>query len=73
MVLCELPEDRALRRDAYFRNKREKLARDIERNIASINRTIPKHAGFGRITKTSSTTILRERKMPAEAGEFDED
>lgn len=60
-ILCEMPTALVDQRNAHWRKKSEKMAQDIERNVANINRSIPHHAGFGRITKQASTKVLTHR------------
>lgn len=67
MVLCEIPERMAEQRNRHYRRKAEALAQDIEKNIASINRKVPQHAGFGRLTKTETTRVVRP--APVDTGE----
>lgn len=66
-LLCEMPEARVAQRNAFYRKRAEQMAQDIERNVQNINRSIPHHAGFGRITKTATTKVVR--RAPVDSGE----
>jgi len=67
MILCEMPESRAAQRDAHWRKKSEMMAQDIEKNLHRASSAIPQHAGFGRITKTATTKVVRP--APVDTGE----
>lgn len=64
-ILCEMPSAKVAQRNAHYRAKSERMAQDIERNVANVNSRIPHHAGFGRIRKTSTTKVLTHRNEDA--------
>src|SRR6266581_434981 len=66
MILCEMPEKQAAKRNAFWHRKAEMMAQDIEKNIASANQRIPHHAGFGRITKTAMSKVVRPAPVDTE-------
>lgn len=64
-LLCEMPEARVAQRNAHYRKRAEQMAQDIERNMGNVNRSIPHHAGFGRITKQATTRVLTHKTNDA--------
>lgn len=65
-LLCEMPVALVDQRNAHYRKRAEQMAQDIERNVQNINRSIPHHAGFGRITKTETTKLVRRAPVDTE-------
>lgn len=64
-ILCEMPTSKRDQRNAHYRKRAEQMAQDIERNMGNVNRSIPHHAGFGRITKQATTKVLTHRRNDA--------
>lgn len=60
-ILCEMPEKKARQRNDHYRRRAQQMAEDIERNISNINRSIPRHNGFGRIEKVERSVRVRPR------------
>jgi hypothetical protein len=58
MILAEIPLKKAQKRNAHYSGLAAKMAAEIEKNIERINRAVPQHAGFGRVTKATSTRVL---------------
>lgn len=67
MLLCEMPESLAKRRDEAIRRQTDEKTRAIDDNLMRINREAG--GGFGPIRKGAQSKLVRERKATTDATE----
>lgn len=68
MILCEMPEERAKRRDQYFHEQNRKMTAAIDQQLRNAN---IKNPAFGPIMKTSRSVPVREVRAQANEEDLD--